>query len=229
MSAQSTPSIPTDYPARLEVDYTVEHNRVTTLFRVVLVIPIAIVYGALTAGATTHGLRRERPDRDHDQRGHRGRAVPGHAPDDPLPAALPALVVRLRTRAHPVRRPHRRLRRATHRRVPLDGRGAEGPSRHRLPRRRAGPEPLAATRQVVPRDPALHRAALLVDRRLRRGRHRLVRDPVHRPLSARACSTSSSVSAAGHCASTPTHSCSSPTNTLRSRSAESQAATRRLR
>ena len=53
MSAQSTPSAPTAYPARLEVDYTVEHNRVTTLFRLVLVIPIAIVYGALTAGATS--------------------------------------------------------------------------------------------------------------------------------------------------------------------------------
>jgi hypothetical protein len=53
MSAQGTPSAPTAYPARLEVDYTVEHNRVTTLFRLVLVIPIAIVYGALTAGATS--------------------------------------------------------------------------------------------------------------------------------------------------------------------------------
>ena len=53
MSAQSTPSTPTAYPARLEVDYTVEHNRVTTLFRLVLVIPIAIVYGVLTAGATS--------------------------------------------------------------------------------------------------------------------------------------------------------------------------------
>jgi hypothetical protein len=53
MSTPSTPSAPTVYPARLDVDYTVEHNRVTTLFRLVLVIPIAIVYGALTAGATS--------------------------------------------------------------------------------------------------------------------------------------------------------------------------------
>jgi hypothetical protein len=52
MSAESTPPAPTAYPARLEVDYADEHNRVTTLFRIVLVIPIAIVYGALTAGAT---------------------------------------------------------------------------------------------------------------------------------------------------------------------------------
>ena len=52
MSDQSTPSTPTAYPARLEVDYSAEYNRVTTLFRVVLIIPIAIVYGVLTAGAT---------------------------------------------------------------------------------------------------------------------------------------------------------------------------------
>jgi len=47
-----TPAAPTAYPARLDIDYPAEHNRVTTLFRLVLVIPIAIVYGALTAGAT---------------------------------------------------------------------------------------------------------------------------------------------------------------------------------
>ncbi len=40
------------YPARLAVDYEEQHNRVTALFRVVLVMPIAIVIGVLTAGAT---------------------------------------------------------------------------------------------------------------------------------------------------------------------------------
>lgn len=49
MSTQSTVPV---YPARLEVDYQEEHNRVTTLFRGVLVIPIAIVIGVLTAGVT---------------------------------------------------------------------------------------------------------------------------------------------------------------------------------
>jgi hypothetical protein len=52
MSTPSTPSAPTAYPARLDVDYTEQHNRVTALFRIFMVIPIAIVYGALTAGAT---------------------------------------------------------------------------------------------------------------------------------------------------------------------------------
>jgi hypothetical protein len=42
----------TVYPARLEIDYPEQHDRVTTLFRVFLVIPIAIVSGALSAGAT---------------------------------------------------------------------------------------------------------------------------------------------------------------------------------
>ena len=48
----STPVAPPVYPARLEVDYSDERNRLTTLFRVVLIIPIAILYGVLTAGAT---------------------------------------------------------------------------------------------------------------------------------------------------------------------------------
>ncbi|HVQ89370.1 MAG TPA: DUF4389 domain-containing protein [Actinomycetes bacterium] len=52
MSVQSTPSVPTGYPARLEVDYSAQYDRVKTLFRLVLIIPIAIVYGVLTAGVT---------------------------------------------------------------------------------------------------------------------------------------------------------------------------------
>jgi hypothetical protein len=40
------------YPARLDVDYPEQHDRVTTLFRLFLVIPIAIVIGVLTTGAT---------------------------------------------------------------------------------------------------------------------------------------------------------------------------------
>jgi hypothetical protein len=48
----SMPSAPPVYPARLEVDYPDQHNRVTTLFRLVLVIPIAIVIAVLTSGTT---------------------------------------------------------------------------------------------------------------------------------------------------------------------------------
>ncbi len=52
MSVASTPSAPVAYPARLEVDHSVQYDRVRTLFRAVLIIPIAIVYGVLTAGVT---------------------------------------------------------------------------------------------------------------------------------------------------------------------------------
>jgi len=42
----------TVYPARLQVDYPQEHNRVTTLFRLILAIPIVILIAVLTAGAS---------------------------------------------------------------------------------------------------------------------------------------------------------------------------------
>ena len=50
MSMSAQPNV---YPARLAVDFTDQHNRVTTVFRLILVIPIAIVMGILTAGSTT--------------------------------------------------------------------------------------------------------------------------------------------------------------------------------
>ena len=40
------------YPARLQVDFAESYDRLTTFFRIVLVIPIAIVAGVLTAGGT---------------------------------------------------------------------------------------------------------------------------------------------------------------------------------
>ena len=49
MTIESSPSV---YPARLEVDYEERHNRVTTLFRVFLVISIVIVLTVLTDSAT---------------------------------------------------------------------------------------------------------------------------------------------------------------------------------
>ena len=53
MTATDTPpSAPAAFPARLQVDYPEQLNRVTTAFRLILVIPIAIVIGVLTAGAT---------------------------------------------------------------------------------------------------------------------------------------------------------------------------------
>ena len=46
----SIPATVPVYPARLQIDYSEGHNRTTTFFRVVLIIPIAIVIGVLTSG-----------------------------------------------------------------------------------------------------------------------------------------------------------------------------------
>ena len=51
MQATATP-----YPARLDIDYPEELNRLTTAFRFILIIPIAIVIGVLTAGATSTSI-----------------------------------------------------------------------------------------------------------------------------------------------------------------------------
>jgi hypothetical protein len=50
MTIQSAPPV---YPARLDVDYQEQHNRLTTLFRIILVIPIAIVLTALSSEGVT--------------------------------------------------------------------------------------------------------------------------------------------------------------------------------
>jgi hypothetical protein len=49
MTAQSPTSV---YPARLDVEYSDQHDRGTTLVRIILVIPIAIILALLTSGAT---------------------------------------------------------------------------------------------------------------------------------------------------------------------------------
>jgi hypothetical protein len=41
------------YPARLEVDYPEQLDRVTTAFRIILIIPIAIILGIITNDSTT--------------------------------------------------------------------------------------------------------------------------------------------------------------------------------
>ncbi len=45
------------YPARLDIDYAEHHDRVSTLFRIAMVIPIAIVYVVLTSGASQTAVR----------------------------------------------------------------------------------------------------------------------------------------------------------------------------
>ncbi len=47
----STAPVTTAYPATLELDYQDKLSRVTTIFRLILVIPIAIILGILTSGS----------------------------------------------------------------------------------------------------------------------------------------------------------------------------------
>jgi Domain of unknown function (DUF4389) len=84
MTDQSAASV---YAARLEVDYPDQHNRVTTLFRVVLIIPIGIVLTALTAGPT---------ERVYDQSGHLVRTSSGGVAAGLFVATLLMIVFRQR-------------------------------------------------------------------------------------------------------------------------------------
>lgn len=54
MSVSDEASLAGDYPARLDVEYP-EHglNRVTTLFRIVLIVPIAIVVGLVSGSVAS--------------------------------------------------------------------------------------------------------------------------------------------------------------------------------
>jgi hypothetical protein len=51
-------SAPSTYPARLSVDYLDQHNRVTTLFRLILCIPIVIVIAILSSDTTQTAYNR---------------------------------------------------------------------------------------------------------------------------------------------------------------------------
>jgi hypothetical protein len=46
-----------EYAARLEVDYEERYDRITTLFRIAMVIPIGIIYAVLTSGAGQTAVR----------------------------------------------------------------------------------------------------------------------------------------------------------------------------
>jgi hypothetical protein len=45
--------VPTQYPARLEIDYSEKSDRLTTLFRLILIIPIAIILGMISGAGET--------------------------------------------------------------------------------------------------------------------------------------------------------------------------------
>ena len=93
---------PVQYPVQFSVDYPDRPlNRVTTFFRIFVVIPIWIVLG------TVSGATWEWAD-GHQQARRRGRgrpAVPRPAADDLVPAEVPPVVVRLEPGAAAVQQP----------------------------------------------------------------------------------------------------------------------------
>ena len=79
----------TPYPVQYSVDYPDRPlNRLTTFFRLFMVIPIAIVIGLIEGASYAYGGGRA--DRGR-RRGRPGRAA--HAAADPVPPEVPALVV----------------------------------------------------------------------------------------------------------------------------------------
>jgi hypothetical protein len=53
INSTSSPANPTSYPARLNIDYPVKLDRLTTFFRLFTIIPIAIVFGLIASGGET--------------------------------------------------------------------------------------------------------------------------------------------------------------------------------
>ena len=96
----ASPAAPAGYAARLDIEYSEKLDRLTTFFRLFMIIPIAIILGLLArirANCHQHGISGSSPTcrsaharcgRRHSKR-YRNR----HRFDDPLPAALSALVV----------------------------------------------------------------------------------------------------------------------------------------
>ena len=152
------------YPARLDIDYPEKLDRLTTFFRLIWIIPIAIILGLISATLEFDG------DRDNRRRGEvvsRATSSGGGIAAGLFGATLLMILFRQRyprwwfdfaREFDPLRGPGRRLRGPAHRPVSVDRRGAVRAPRDRLPRRRARSQSLAAVGEVVPGHPALHRA-----------------------------------------------------------------------
>src|SRR6266849_1186578 len=119
---------------------------------------------------------------ERDHRGGWRLAVPRPTADDPLPAEVPALVVRLEPGTVALHEPGDGIRRAHGRPLSIHGRGAVGAPGFPLPGRAAGIEQMAAAGQVVPRNPSLRGTVLPGYRGLRGGHHHLVCHSLHGPL-----------------------------------------------
>ena len=177
-----------DQPARYPVEFSVAYpdrplNRLTTAFRLITVIPIGIVIASIGGGDTRWGSA-----------GHTTTIALGGTAG--LLFVPPLLMIVFRQKY-----PrwwfdwNLELLRFSNRvtayvallddRYPSTDEHQSVTPRVSLPGRERRTEPLAADRQVAARHPPLHHRRPALDRGVLRGRARLVRDPLHRPVPPR--------------------------------------------
>jgi hypothetical protein len=88
------------YAARLDVDYADQLDRLTTLLRLLWIIPIGIIFSLITSTGNEDWQRDggdpDRPTGSEQQWRDQQRPIYRHGPDDRVSDALPTLVVRLR-------------------------------------------------------------------------------------------------------------------------------------
>ncbi len=128
----------TEYSARLNVDYPEELDRLTTLFRIIWIIPIAIILALITTAGETV-IVNEAGEVIRKMGGIAQRSRCGHRPYDCFSSALPALVVRFRARAGSVRGTCHSLSRPAYRPLSIDSRRTGGAPGCGLSRRRKRP------------------------------------------------------------------------------------------
>ena len=139
-----------DYPATFDVDYPDRSlNRMTTFFRIFMVIPIGILLALVERVTVESGS-----GNGGDVRHRRRYPVSARGADAAVPASLPALVVRFQSGADPVLEPRRHLPGADGRPLPEHRRPAGAAPRPR-PSRGRNAQPLAAADQVAACLPAL--------------------------------------------------------------------------
>ena len=81
------------YAVRLQIDYPDTLDRVTTFFRLIWIIPVAIILSLLTASGGTRVVTQTGETIRSSGGRHHGRPRGGDRADDRLSPAVPALVV----------------------------------------------------------------------------------------------------------------------------------------
>ena len=167
------------YAARLDIDYPEKLDRFTSFFRLIWIIPIAIVLSLVSAASSWTVVT---------ETGETITRSSGGIASGLFFATVLMIVFRERYPRWWFDFAREFVRFAARvaaylflltDRYPVDGRRAIGASRGRLPRRRAGPQSLAAVGEMAARDSTLHRALRAVAHCDRRRRHCLVRHPLH--------------------------------------------------